>query len=308
LYIKDDDEHRAVISENGGANLECYVNCCNTLNNSLLKHGHYLTVLTNKPEEISKYNHEVKLKKIAFHLDVPADIRFYSAHYKIDAFKYLSNNNEDEYSVLLDNDIICINNMPENFKNIIGSDIPMCYDITDQVYPAYGRMKIIQDKSLIMGIESIGNWAGGEFIGGSKTFWAELYNRCMGYWENYKQYYKNVHHQSDEMLVSCAIEKFIRDKESIINIGSIGGVSRFWSIKTLHIGKPIEALYDNFLLHLPADKRFLSNYQYIDTVQFINDYKKFLKSKPENITTRIMRFIRKLHFPNNRRNPESTII
>jgi hypothetical protein len=70
----------------------------------------------------------------------------------------------------LDNDVICINNIPENFERIISQNIPVYYDITDQVYPAYGRLKIINDKSLIIESKSIGNWCGGEFIGGKSVF------------------------------------------------------------------------------------------------------------------------------------------
>jgi hypothetical protein len=292
LYIKDSD-HDTVVSENGDANIKRYINCCNTLSHSFSKRGYSLTVLTNRPDEIVKYNYAIKVEKIEFNLSVPDDIRFYSAHFKIDAFKYLSTR-VDEYSILLDNDIICINDIPENFENIIFDGIPVYYDITDQVYPAYGRTRIIRDKSLIMGLESIGNWAGGEFIGGNQFFWDELYTLCMIFWENYQKHYRSLHHQGDEMLVSCAIEQFIRTKNCMVNIGTIGGISRFWSVKTLHIGKPVEALFDNFLLHLPADKIFLSNYRYADTDKFINDYKKYLKNKSEKLTKRMILKIKKM--------------
>jgi len=277
LYINNND-HNTIVSENGNASIKSYINCCNTLNKSLQKYGFYLTVLTNKPEEISKYNYDIKVEEIKFSLSVPSGIRFFSAHYKIDAFKYLSENTIG-YSVLLDNDVICINDIPENFREIILQNIPVYYDITDQVYPAYGRKKIILDKSLIMRDNSIGNWAGGEFIGGDKIFWNELYNNCIYFWENYQNNYKILHHQGDEMLISCALEKYIKSNKCIFNIGTIGGISRFWSVKTLHIGKPIEALYDNFLLHLPADKEFLSSYKYVDNNMFRKEYEEYLKYK-----------------------------
>jgi hypothetical protein len=62
LYISNSD-HSITISENGNANIKNYVDCCNTLNNSILKHGYYLTVLINKPEKILKYGYEIEVKK-----------------------------------------------------------------------------------------------------------------------------------------------------------------------------------------------------------------------------------------------------
>jgi hypothetical protein len=292
LYINNND-HNIIVSENGNANIKNYVCCCNTLNRSLQKHGYYLTVLTNRPEEILKYNYDIKVEEVTFTLSVPDDVRFYSAHYKIDVFSYLSKFAEG-YSILLDNDIICINEIPENFERIISRNIPVYYDITDQVYPAYGRIKIINGKQLIMEDDSIGNWAGGEFIGGDKIFWNDLYNDCIGFWENYQRNYKKLHHQGDEMLISCAIEKRMKENKCIFNIGTVGGVSRFWSVKTLHIGKPIEALYDNFLLHLPADKGFLSNYSYVDNDGFRKDYGKYLKYGKSRLSKQIIVKIKKI--------------
>lgn len=169
--------------------------------------------------------------------------------------------------------------MPENFVNIVSENIPIYYDITDQVYPAYGRERIIKDKSLIMEYESIGNWAGGELIGGDKFFWNSLYYNCMKFWRNYQKNYKTLHHQGDEMLIACAIENYLKSNKCIFNIGTVGGISRFWSIKTLHTGKPVEAVYDNFLLHLPADKEFLSSYEFINNNKFRKDYNRYLKNR-----------------------------
>ncbi|MCL2609363.1 MAG: hypothetical protein FWD94_05615 [Treponema sp.] len=271
------------MSENGNLNITGYAKCCNTLNKSLQKHGYSLTVLTNKPQDIAKYHFDLKTEEVAFGLSVPADIKFFSAHYKIDVFKHLANITES-YSVLLDSDVLCINDIPRNLLNIIAINMPTYYDITDQVYPAYGRKKIIDDKSLIMGESSIGMWAGGEFLGGDNCFWGDLYGNCMHYWENYQKHYKMLHHQGDEMLTSCAIENYIRNNKGIVNVGTVGGISRFWNARTLHIGKPIEALYDNFLLHLPADKNFLAEYTYVDNETFRKDYGKHLAGKKKKKT------------------------
>jgi hypothetical protein len=213
---------------------------------------------------------------VVFELNIPQNIKFFSAHHKIDVFKYLSLYG-DSYSILLDNDVVCINDMPENMNKIIKENIPMYYDTTDQCYPAYGRVKIINDKTLISGFESLGNWAGGEFIGGDREFFSKIYEYCIIYWDKYIANFTNLHHQGDEMLVSCAVERYFLSGNTLFNAGNIGGIGRYWSVKTLHIGKPFEALLDNFLLHLPADKEYLAKYN--ERGNFITNYKKYLKIK-----------------------------
>ncbi len=192
--------------------------------------------------------------------------------------------------------MVCINKIPENLIGIIKQKIPTYYDITEACYPAYGRMKIISDKTLVMGIDSIGNWAGGEFLGGDRKFFNKIYEYCIKYWEKYLINFTNLHHQGDEMLISCAIEQYVLDGHPIFNAGSFGGIGRYWSVQTLHIGKPFDAYLDNFLLHIPADKEYLAKYN--KKVDFIEDYKKYLKQKNKGkrkeIIKKIKRYIKKI--------------
>lgn len=296
LYIKEKDVSLNM-AENDFLTISGYISCCKTLNESLKKIGHKLTVLTNDPDIINKQEPDLCVKKVDFELIIPQNIKFYSAHHKIDIFKYLSlyGNN---YSILLDNDVICINNIPENIIKMVNKNIPIYYDVTDQCYPAYGRSRIINDKTLVMDSESIGNWAGGEFIGGDKLFFEKIYEYCINYLSNYLSNLSKLHHQGDEMLVSCAIEKYFLNGNPIINIGTMGIIGRYWSVKTLHIGKPFEALLDNMFLHLPADKKYLSKYE--ENNDFTTVYKKYLKNKDnkdsiktKNIYERIKKYIKR---------------
>ena len=283
LFIKDDDFNR-IVSENGFSNVRDYIRCCAALNNSLMNFGYKITVLTNRPEIIAQVDRSLNVEKIPFSLNVPGDIKFFAAHHKIDAFGFLAQKN-NQYSILLDNDIICINDMPENLFSVMRQNIPVYYDITDQTYPAYGRKRIIDDKSLLMGEDSAGIWAGGEFIAGDALFWNDIYQLCMKYWDVYAKNYKSLHHQGDEMLLSCAIEKYQKNN-NIINAACFGAVARHWSVKTLHFAKPLDALYDIFLIHLPNDKLFFANYKNKD---FKREYKKYLRHK--NIFKKIKNYL-----------------
>ena len=291
LYIKNKNFNENV-AENGFVTILGYINCCKILHDSLEKIGLKLTILTNEPAVITEQADNLNVEKVDFKQNIPENIRFFSAHHKIEVFKYLSLSG-DNYSILLDSDVVCINNIPENMEKIIQQNIPVYYDVTDQVYPAYGRIKIMDDKSLVMGTKSLGNWVGGEFIGGDKKFFAEIYKNCMEYWDSYIGNIAKFHHQGDEMLTSCAIEKYILEGNVIFNAGSIGYVGRYWSVKTLHIGKPFEAYLDNCLLHLPADKEYLAKYNGNDV--FIEKYRTYLKKqKKTNIIGTMKECIKKI--------------
>lgn len=259
--------------------IDTFIKCCETLNNSLKFFIQYeLIVLTNNKAYIEQSLNMFKCIEIQFSLELPKDIRFFAAHHKIDVFRYLSNSNDLEYSILLDSDVLCINKMPLNLINCIKDNIPTYYDITEQVYPAYSRETIITNKEfLITGKSSIGIWAGGEFIGGDNKFFKLLSDEIGLMQNSYFANYKQFHHQGDETLVSTAIEKIMQHKY-ICNIGLFGGIGRFWSVKTRHFQKTWKSYEDKFLVHLPADKKFLASLKNIDK-QVVIKYEHYLKEK-----------------------------
>ncbi|MGK0285921.1 MAG: hypothetical protein ACI9GM_000963, partial [Salibacteraceae bacterium] len=88
LYINSDDN--STLSENSNSKLIDYIRCCKALNTSLEKQGHNLVVLTNNISSFKEHEKELKVRVIEFDLDVPKGIKFYSAHFKLDVFKYFS--------------------------------------------------------------------------------------------------------------------------------------------------------------------------------------------------------------------------
>lgn len=281
LYI--DAEYHS-LSNNGisggfDKQMKTFIKCCEVLNKSLIYFtNHELIVLTNKKSYIENISKELKCVEIEFNFEVPRDIKFFAAHHKIDVYKYFSGLDDTDYSILIDTDVLCINKMPLNLINCINSNIPVYYDITEQVYPAYGRETIIKDKEVLMSEDkSTGLWAGGEFIGGDSEFFKLLYNEIELIKENYLNIYKNLHHQGDEMLVSSALEKIMRNKY-VCNVGLFGGIGRYWSVKTQHVQNYWRSYVNNFLLHLPADKKYIATINYIDN-RLIKKYENYLNKK-----------------------------
>lgn len=166
--------------------------------------------------------------------------------------------------------------MPPNLINCIKNNIPTYYEITDQVYPAHGRDRIISDKNILSNNDSTGLWAGGEFIGGNNIFFQKLYDEVLPLKTHYFKLYKHLFHNVDEMLVSVALEKLSQNM-LIVNAGSFGAIGRYWSSRTKHTQKPWSHYTDHFILHLPADKSFLASLDY-NKKNFMKMYPVYFKT------------------------------
>lgn len=227
-----------------------------------------LILLTNNKQIIEdsfkRCNLKLKYEIMEFNLKIPHDIPFYSAHYKIEAFKYLGQKN-DQYSILLDNDVVQLNPFSSYFYKIIENNIPSIYllNINDKVLES---MRKIDDK-----IE-IPLWTGGEWWGGDNKFFNKLFNQCINilpqYLNNYK---KQSYHTGDEMVTSISISHLWENNFKFIDISHYNILERYWGYhEKFYINHNKKSLY-----HLPADKVWISelNFSKISTPsQFVEKY------------------------------------
>jgi len=241
-----------------------YVNDAIVLSKTLSSKGIPFTLLTNNRSLVENYasiqcdSSLLRVIEIPFPTKVPSGVNFYSAHFKLDVFRYFASL-KSCYVALCDLDMVCINDFPLCLHNIITAGIPLHYDISDQVIPAYGHDVIIRDLTTISGLESEGRWSGGEFISGTPEFFNMLINKIDCIYDNYVSNIPSLHSVSDEPITSSALEILKRQGVYIADAGSIGIIGRYWSVKVLHPQKPLEYFKDCFLLHLPSDKKFLSD-------------------------------------------------
>lgn len=190
--------------------------------------------------------------EIPFSLDVPKGIRFYSAHFKIDAFKWFAQKDEDEYSILLDNDIVALHPFPNEFYRIIDAKMPMCYSLS--CYVNEQEMSDVHkiDKGVVGLI-----WKGGEFIGGTASFFQGLYQDIMAFSDKYFSIVKEgtLFHIGDEMLVNIALNR-LQQKQNLrlVDAGMMGFIHRYWSVSD----KYTLNRYKTSLIHLPGDKVLLN--------------------------------------------------
>ena len=282
LYLDETElSSENVSTRNFSDKVSVYLNCATTLSNSLRARGITFTLITNKVKLLRRLIpctlDSLKIIEIPFNTKVPLGIRFYSAHYKLDVYRYLSSP-KFSYVGLCDLDMICINNYPISFLNNIKQRIPMYYDISDQVIPAYGNSIIVQDLESIHHIESEGRWAGGEFISGTPKFFSILIKQIDSIYSNYLANINKLHHVGDEALTSAALEMIRKKGIYVADTGTLGIVGRFWSIKVLHPQKPFNYFTQSFLLHLPSDKRFLADIarkKIIETSTIIKNYNRY---------------------------------
>ena len=236
-----------------------FMDCAHNLSNMILKMtGHQLTVLTNREDYLLRFGHSISYELMDFTFDIPKDIAFYASHHKIDVFRHLGSKS-NEYSVLIDNDVACLNDLPGSLKNCVKNSWATYSDITRHSVEAYGLDVILRDKEYLMGSEkSTGLWCDGGYLGGTNGFFTSVYELIDSMFDDYLAGLNTYHHVGDEFLMSVAIEKMIQKGTPIFDISRTGFFSRYWSVETRHNQLPWESFKNNCLLHLPADKPFLA--------------------------------------------------
>ncbi len=219
-------------------------------------------LLTNQPDTLEACAREegyaATIQAIPFPELVPKGTLFYSAHHKINVFRWLGTRAPDAYSILVDIDVICAKSLPAAFIEGINAGIPAVYEIGAQVHPAFGRDVVIRDLTRLTGKPSTGLWYGGEFIGGTAAFFGSLSDRIAEILPRYLGQISGMHHVGDEILTSAALELLIDDGLSCMDGGTRHAITRFWNRTTLHAQAPVSRLDAYSLLHLPADKELLA--------------------------------------------------
>lgn len=243
--------------------MKIFIGCAALLDKTLsINNIGSLEILTNDIKTLNKYQREfgysIKATEINFSLNVPTGIKFYSAHFKIDVFKYLGTLDNNQVSFLLDNDVVCTNGIPNLIKNIEKANYSndKCFPALIYEMPLYGGDRMLADKKKIDKEQIHGLWAGGEFIAATSEFYADLYKEIISIKDKYWEVCKDLFHQGDEMLTSIALENmFYKSQYPILNIGNLGIIKRYWSIFDSN------PYYKDkvWLAHLPYDKGMLSN-------------------------------------------------
>jgi hypothetical protein len=266
--------------------IETYIMNAVNLAHSLASKGIEFILLTNQPATIDCYLDRMsavdrlQVKQIDFATQVPTGTSFYSAHFKIDMFKYLGSLPADRYVGAIDLDTIAIGEISPCFQNSIRAKIPIVYEIADQVIPVFGRDRILQDlQKLLPSIREV-RWSGGEFMTGTPDFFSSLAAEIDKIYDRYIRTIDSLHHQGDEMLTNAALAALRHQGQfQIADGGDLGIVGRFWSYPPKHPQPSFRNFEHLFLLHLPSDKQFLARLDPEDARcrdRFLDRYHRYL--------------------------------
>jgi hypothetical protein len=258
LHVQPEETTAMNLGGDFATQLSIYQANAMTLARSLALAGAPFTLLTNARSRLAELPSWLDVVEIPFPSAIPSGTSFYSAHYKIDVLRYFASLSSG-YSILVDLDVVCINPLPPSLLHLVGLGLPIGYDVTDQVMPAHGRDRIIRDLSLILDAPSEGRWFGGEIIGGTPAFFQALTEKIEHVLPAYINNLSELHHTSDEAIVTPALESLRSQGISVSDVGTLGIISRFWSCPVLHPQKPYAWSRSCCLLHLPADKALLAH-------------------------------------------------
>ncbi|WP_146160705.1 hypothetical protein [Deinococcus arcticus] len=272
--LKNYDEQRLVYLKNAAL-----------LADSLRQQGYTFVLLTNGAEELQQLARtnlitKLEIKNIPFEISVPQGIRFYSAHFKIDVFRYFSTLSLP-YVALLDLDMVAMNGFDHALARVVDRGTPLAYDITNQVGgPAY--MKDVQRLEPTLRLTP---WFGGEFLAGPPSFFHQLINVLDGHLPAYIRQINAFRHQGDETLTTAALGVLIRQGLTIADAGQLGLVLRYWSVHPEHRQPSAHERAQVSLWHLPSDKNFLAQVPLpFDRLAFEQRYRSYLRRRwPRNV-------------------------
>ena len=257
MYVADTEERQFSRRKySGKEKLDLYVKGACVLDKSLKINAiGELCLLTNNKSAIEESLQRIgyldlKVTAIDFNLNVPNGCRFYTAHFKIDVFRYFATRPVDEYSILLDSDVVAISPFDRDFYHIVEKGLPMVYFL-----PGYGGRRRLRDASKIIEDLEYMSWAGGEFIGGKASFYNSLYHEICSFKDNYwKNINNDLFHVGDEMLTSIALYNLNKTYVPI-DAGIQGFIHRYWSV----FDNAHYSARQTPLVHFPGDKMFFYN-------------------------------------------------
>jgi len=262
LYCGDAGERHTNLGAGagGGDPLLVYVQNAVTLARSLAAHGQAFTLITNDGARVGALVEQAgeaglfAVEEVAFTLDVPRGIPFYSAHFKLELLRLFGEGRSGAFPALLDLDVVALR--PLEFGPAKGL---WAYDIAHEMLAGPGHDEAIASLEQVAGVPLRSRtWFGGEFLAGPAADFAILWQAIAQMWPAYKDAVEALYHSGDEMVVSAALNRLIDDGYPINDAGAAGLVARWWSVRTrTRLGRLADA-QRCAILHLPADKHLLA--------------------------------------------------
>jgi hypothetical protein len=214
-----------------------YVSQAVCLNNSLRRMGMpTLTIMTNAPQLVAKRLENLMpesrpaVTMLIATIELPKRTPFYAAHFKLDLMDQVASMlPDDAMMLLLDADIVAMLPLDSNLIERCAQAGLGAYDISDQVFPAYGSANVIKDLEIVAG-QRLRNprWYGGEFLLATPASLRRLVTRARVSCRRYISETERVKHHGDEIFISSALNALVDDGQALIEVGAYQAVGRHW--------------------------------------------------------------------------------
>lgn len=252
----------------GAAMQRSYVRQTLALARSLDSLGKRLRVFTNdrtsllemvSSESLSVTN-PFAVQEISFPSDIPPKTRFFASHHRM--FLYSVFAQETHYNCLLDTDMVA-NHARRSLTKLLDENPRVdgwVYDISDQVFPAYGTTKVQDGLRRELGVQHpFPRFYGGEFIIGNARLFSYLHEECLRHLQKHIEASARLVNFTEESLVSAALNNNYQNL-ILADAGASGLVVRYWTSKTAHVKMPPGVLNQSLFWHLPNSKDALALY------------------------------------------------
>lgn len=260
LYLGEAGERHTNLKRKATAALDIYVRNAVTVARSAAAAGMAFAVVTNAPERLAEalarngLAEHLRVVAHDFTLDVPADIPFRSAHFKLDLLQAFGTGQFGDFVGLIDIDVFV--QAPIAFAE---TDRLYVYDIYDQATTPAREADIRADLAhFVPGELGPTRWYGGEFIVGGAGAFARLAEEIRALWPDYCAAIGTITYVGDEMVVSAALLRLMRQGVAVHDVSGDDVVARWWSLRTHTPMMSFARAVRSAILHLPADKALLS--------------------------------------------------
>lgn len=233
------------------------------LNKSLLRAGMpRLTIFTNARDRVDSLcaaepaAQRPYVVELITSIDVPRNTEFYGAHFKLDLLEQVTDMlRPDTLLMLLDSDIVAMRPLDQALLKRCADVGVGAFDISDQVFPAYGSDCVIQDLEIVAGTHLLNpRWFGGEFLLSTPAFLRTLVPRARAHCERYLDQIARLQHHGDESFVSAALNTLADEGQQIVELGAYQAIGRHWTGNT---HRDLRWFQHCSFVHLPDGKALI---------------------------------------------------
>lgn len=211
-------------------------------------------VLADIPDVVPPAVHMLQVSRS----DLPKSTPFYAAHFKLDLMTQAARSlPRNALFLLLDTDMVAMRPLSPELLDRVASLGAGVFDISDQVFPAYGSDRVIADLDRVAGRTLLNpRWYGGEFLLCTPAFLDRLVERGKACFGRYVGEIGHLHHNGDEAFISSALSLMAEDGCPLVEVGAYQAVGRHWP------GNTYRNLYwfsRCAFLHLPGSKSLIDD-------------------------------------------------